>query len=55
MDVHQLHGAMGFTTDYDLYLWSTRLAVARLELGGPAAHADALAAIRWREAASAAP
>ena len=28
MDVHQLHGAMGFTTDYDLYLWSTRLAVA---------------------------
>ncbi len=55
MDVHQLHGAMGFTTDYDLHLWSTRLAVARLELGGPAAHADALAAIRWAEPASAAP
>lgn len=55
MDVHQMHGAMGFTTDYDLYLWSTRLAVLRLEMGGPAAHADAFAVTRWGELAGETP
>ena len=37
--VHQVVGAIGFTTEFDLHLWSMRLPVLAAELGGPAAHA----------------
>jgi hypothetical protein len=38
--VHQVVGAIGFTTEFDLHLWSMRLPVLAAELGGPAAHAS---------------
>ncbi len=37
--VHQVVGAIGFTREFDLHLWSMRLPVLAAELGGPAAHA----------------
>lgn len=37
--VHQVVGAIGFTKEFDLHLWSMRLPVLAAELGGPAAHA----------------
>jgi hypothetical protein len=44
--VHQVVGAMGFTTEFDLHLWSMRLPVLLAELGGPRAHATAVSRIR---------
>jgi len=46
-DVHQLHGAIGFTAEYDLYLWTMRAQALRTELGGIGAHARATTALRW--------
>jgi len=46
-DVHQLHGAIGFTAEYDLYLWTMRAQALRTELGGIGAHARATAQLRW--------
>jgi len=40
-ETHQLTGAMGLTEEYDLHLWTMRLAALRLELGGAAEHAAA--------------
>lgn len=43
-ETHQLTGAMGLTEEYDLHLWTMRLAALRLELGGAASHAAAAGA-----------
>jgi alkylation response protein AidB-like acyl-CoA dehydrogenase len=46
-EMHQFSGAMGFTEDHQLHLWTMPLQALRLELGGPAAHARAAAQARW--------
>jgi alkylation response protein AidB-like acyl-CoA dehydrogenase len=46
-ETHQLSGAIGFTREHDLHVWSMRLQALRLELGGVAAHRRALAQARW--------
>jgi len=46
-ETHQLSGAIGFTREHDLHVWSMRLQSLRLELGGVRAHRQALAAARW--------
>jgi Acyl-CoA dehydrogenase, C-terminal domain len=45
--VHQVTGAIGFTREFDLHLWSLRLPVLAAELGGPQAHAAAASAAQW--------
>jgi alkylation response protein AidB-like acyl-CoA dehydrogenase len=47
-ETHQLSGAIGYTTEHDLHVWSMRLQALRLELGGPGAQLRALARARWR-------
>ena len=49
-DTHQFTGAMGFTREHDLHVWSMRLQALRLEGGGVAGHRRALAQARWRPA-----
>lgn len=44
---HQLHGAIGFTREYHLHVWSLRLPALRQELGGPAAHQRAVTELRF--------
>lgn len=46
-ETHQLTGAMGFTIEYDLHLWTMRLQALRQEMNGPRGHAEALAVARW--------
>lgn len=46
-ETHQLTGAMGFTREYDLHVWSLRLAALRVEAGGLSRHAEELVAARW--------
>ena len=46
-DTHQFTGAMGFTREHDLHVWSMRLQALRLEAGGAAAHRRAAARARW--------
>jgi alkylation response protein AidB-like acyl-CoA dehydrogenase len=46
-DTHQLSGAIGFTTEFNLHLWTTRLHGLRVELGGTTAHQLATAAACW--------
>lgn len=48
-ETHQLSGAIGFTTEYDLHLWSMRLQTLRQECGGVRAHSDALVERAWLE------
>lgn len=47
-ETHQLSGAIGFTTEYDLHLWSMRLQTLRQECGGVRAHAKDLVASAWK-------
>jgi alkylation response protein AidB-like acyl-CoA dehydrogenase len=47
-ETHQLTGAMGFTREHDLHVWSMRLQALRLEAGGEAGHRRAAALARWR-------
>jgi alkylation response protein AidB-like acyl-CoA dehydrogenase len=47
-ETHQLSGAMGFTREHDLHVWSMRLQALRLEAGGEAGHRRAAALARWR-------
>jgi alkylation response protein AidB-like acyl-CoA dehydrogenase len=54
-EAHQLHGAIGLTTEYDLHLWTLRLQSLRLEMGGASPHARAVADARWRVGADARP
>jgi alkylation response protein AidB-like acyl-CoA dehydrogenase len=46
-ETHQLTGAMGFTREHDLHVWSMRLQALRLELGGVAGQRRAAAEARW--------
>lgn len=46
-ETHQLTGALGFTREHDLHVWSMRLCALRVELGGTAGHRRALAEERW--------
>lgn len=46
-DTHQLSGAIGFTHEHDLHVWSMRLQALRLELGGIGAHTRELSRVRW--------
>ena len=49
-ETHQLSGAMGFTREHALHVWSMRLVALRLEAGGPGAHRRAAARSRWLRA-----
>jgi alkylation response protein AidB-like acyl-CoA dehydrogenase len=49
-EMHQMTGAMGFTREHDLHVFSMRLQALRLELGGASAHRRALTALRWAPA-----
>jgi len=46
-ETHQLTGAMGFTREHDLHVWSMRLQALRLEAGGLGGHRIAAARERW--------
>jgi alkylation response protein AidB-like acyl-CoA dehydrogenase len=46
-ETHQLSGAIGYTTEHDLHVWTMRLLALRLELGGAGAQLRALARQRW--------
>ena len=46
-ETHQLSGAIGFTHDHDLHVWSMRLQALKLELDGVGGHRRAIAAERW--------
>jgi hypothetical protein len=46
-ETHQLSGAIGYTHEHDLHVFSMRLEALRLELGGVAAHRRALSESRW--------
>ena len=46
-ETHQLTGAMGFTREHDLHVWSMRLQALRLEAGGIDGHQRAAAQARW--------
>ena len=46
-ETHQFTGAMGFTREHDLHVWSMRLQALRLEAGGAAGHRRAAAGARW--------
>jgi len=47
VELHQMTGAIGFTREYDLHIWSLRLQALRLEMSGLRTHALALARARW--------
>ncbi|MDO8364661.1 MAG: acyl-CoA dehydrogenase [Actinomycetota bacterium] len=46
-DMHQLSGAIGFTTEFDLQLWTSRLHALRVEFGGVTAHQLATTRAHW--------
>jgi hypothetical protein len=46
-DCHQLHGAISFTAEYDLHLWTLRAQALRTEFGGIGGHARATSKLRW--------
>lgn len=52
-EMHQLSGAIGFTHEHDLHVWSMRLHALRTDLGGLPAHHRAIAQARWNTAAGA--
>jgi alkylation response protein AidB-like acyl-CoA dehydrogenase len=49
-ETHQLSGAIGFTREHDLHVWSMRLHALRQELGGVGGHRRAVVEARWGEA-----
>lgn len=49
-EAHQFTGAMGFTREHELHVFSMRLQALRLELGGVGAHRRAAARARWAPA-----
>lgn len=49
-ETHQLSGAIGYTREHPLHVFTMRLQALRLELGGAPAHARAAAAARWTRA-----
>ncbi len=46
-ETHQLSGAIGYTREHDLHVWSMRLQALRLELGGVTGHRRAIFEERW--------
>ena len=46
-ETHQHSGAIGYTREHDLHVWSMRLQALRLELDGAAAQQRAVADVRW--------
>lgn len=46
-ETHQMSGAIGFTREFDLHVWSMRLHTLRQELGGVSAHRRAVVDARW--------
>ena len=46
-EMHQMTGAMGFTREHPLHVWTTRLHVLRQELGGARLHRQFAARTRW--------
>ena len=46
-ETHQLSGAIGFTHDHDLHVWSMRLQALKLEIEGVTGHRRAIAHARW--------
>lgn len=46
-ETHQLSGAIGFTHEHDLHVWTMRLQALRLEMDGVGAHRRAVADARW--------
>lgn len=50
-ETHQLTGAIGFTHEHDLHVYSMRLKALELELGGASAHYRNLAQLRWNAGA----
>jgi len=46
-ETHQLSGAIGFTREHDLHVWSMRVHALGSELAGAGGHRRALAAARW--------
>ena len=46
-ETHQLSGAIGFTHEHDLHVWSMRLQALRLELGGIGAQTREISRVRW--------
>jgi alkylation response protein AidB-like acyl-CoA dehydrogenase len=49
-ETHQLSGAIGYTREHDLHVWSMRLQALRLELEGATGHRRALVEARWGKA-----
>ncbi len=47
-ETHQLSGAIGYTREHDLHVWSMRLQALRLEAGGIDGHRRAAAEARWQ-------
>ncbi|GMU78317.1 MAG: acyl-CoA dehydrogenase [Acidimicrobiia bacterium] len=50
MHAHQVHGAIGFSTEHDLHLFTRRIKAFELSYGGTALHQDRFAAslgLRW--------
>ena len=47
LELHQMSGAIVFTREYDLHIWTLRLQALRLELGGARSHSLDLARARW--------
>jgi alkylation response protein AidB-like acyl-CoA dehydrogenase len=45
---HQMSGAIGFTNEFDLHVWSMRLQALRQELGGLRAQRASLVQARWK-------
>ncbi|GAB5450202.1 MAG: acyl-CoA dehydrogenase family protein [Halioglobus sp.] len=50
-ETHQLSGAIGFTHEFDLHVWSMRLLALRQELDGVGGARRAVVNARWRDAA----
>jgi alkylation response protein AidB-like acyl-CoA dehydrogenase len=51
LETHQLSGAIGYTREHNLHVFSMRLEALRLELGGVGGHQRSLAQARWGGAA----
>lgn len=50
-ETHQMSGAIGFTCEFDLHVWSMRLLALRQELGGVGGARRALVEARWGQTA----
>jgi len=46
-ECHQMNGAIGFTREHALHVWTLRLPSLRVELGGVDGHRRAASAARW--------